>query len=75
MWSFDQRTVDALREETNAAAVSRIREAVQPSGKKSVDAPEVDYLTVEEELKLVRDWSTRAMRLSDHCGFPTNVKA
>ena len=39
------------------------------------DAPkEVDYLTVEEEQKLVGFYCMKAMQFADFCEFPTNVK-
>jgi cyclin H len=36
--------------------------------------PEIDYLSVEEEQKLVGYYCIQAIKLADFCNFPTNVK-
>ncbi|KAI9824738.1 MAG: hypothetical protein M1832_001564 [Thelocarpon impressellum] len=77
LWSFTPEALASLRASTNALAAERVRAAMErdQSSKTSKDAKETDCLTVDEELKLVRFYCSKAMDLADFCGFPTNVKA
>jgi cyclin H len=86
LWSFTPATLASLRSSTNANAGERVK-AAKKRGKVSIKVEhedekkaisesekDIDYLTVEEELKLVGYICVKTMELADHCGFPTNVK-
>lgn len=55
-------TSEAERSGTPAATSAPIRDG------------EVDFLTPDEELKLVRFYCQQALQLGDHLGLPTDVK-
>jgi cyclin H len=73
LWSFTPTDLQALRTTTNQFAADRVREAVR----RDREAPEgeVDYLTVEEERKLITFFCRQTIQLADHLKLPTDVKA
>ena len=78
LWSFTRESLASLRSTTNLLATESVRAAIKSSliSSRVDDAPEkeVDYLTVEEEQKLVGFYCVKAMQFADFCEFPTNVK-
>jgi cyclin H len=78
LWSFSTDGLSKLRSKTNALAASRVRAAIQRSngatGNIESSRKEIECLTVEEELKLVGYYCTKAMDLADLMHFPTTVK-
>ena len=77
LWSFTADSLAEFRATTNSLASHHVREALRRAGSNGDDAESangVDCLTVEEELKLVRFYCDRAMKLADFCEFPTNIK-
>ncbi|TQS35018.1 hypothetical protein Golomagni_04576 [Golovinomyces magnicellulatus] len=91
LWSFSPKTLLELRQTTNKTAADRVREAVRRarearnslidsniSSKQSgnnVSDEEFDFLTVEEELKLLVFYCRQTIQLGDHLGLPSDVKA
>ena len=82
LWSFTEESLVSLRSTTNSLAATRVRAAIQRShsnneeGDRSTEGEDeqTDYLTVEEEQKLVGFYCVKAMDFADFCDFPTNVK-
>lgn len=90
LWSFTAESLSAQRLRTNTLAAEGVRAAIQgvPSARavtktqgdesksgSSANHPEaVDFLSVEEEQKLVGHYCSQAIKLADFCDFPSNVK-
>ncbi|POS82502.1 hypothetical protein EPUL_004237 [Erysiphe pulchra] len=88
LWSFSPQALYELRRVTNQTAADRVREAfrraraaqnssgeteeIHGTGKKEQD---VEYLTVEEELKLLAFYCRQTLQLGDHLNLPSDVKA
>ncbi|RKF79546.1 Cyclin CCL1 [Golovinomyces cichoracearum] len=90
LWSFSPSALLELRQTTNKTAADRVREAVRRArearnsltdSKKTSKQPgnvvsdeEFDFLTVEEELKLLVFYCRQTIQLGDHLGLPSDVK-
>ncbi|KAG0646767.1 Cyclin CCL1 [Hyphodiscus hymeniophilus] len=70
------RVREAVRRSREARAVSSTETSDAERGRSVSAAPEgeVDCLTVEEELKLVRFYCRQTSQLGDHLKFPSDVK-
>ncbi|KAI6246210.1 Cyclin CCL1 [Erysiphe necator] len=88
LWSFSPQALYELRRVTNQSAADRVRDACQrarvaqnSSGERenlaetSEKEQEVEYLTVEEELKLLSFYCRQTLQLGDHLNLPSDVKA
>lgn len=78
LWSFSPEQLAAQRETTHELALARARQyATEQNGSYSEafkdDIPE--YLTKEEELRLVQRYCELIRTTSDHLKWPTNIKA
>lgn len=87
LWSFSPQALYELRRVTNQSAADRVRDACQrarvaqnSSGERenlaetSEKEQEVEYLTVEEELKLLSFYCRQTLQLGDHLNLPSDVK-
>lgn len=77
-WSFTESALANLRASTNSLATQKLRDAVKrlrAQEGKPESGEDVECLTVEEEQKLLNFYCSKAIELSDFCGFPTAVKA
>lgn len=68
LWSFTQSNLQELREKTNSLA----RQQIAP--RLSTDPPP-DFLTAEEELKLVRFFTIELIRAAQFCELPTEIRS
>ncbi|RKF63654.1 Cyclin CCL1 [Erysiphe neolycopersici] len=88
LWSFSPQTLYELRRVTNKTAADRVRDAFRraraaqnPAGETEETAvtlkkeQDVEYLTVEEELKLLAFYCRQTLQLGDHLNLPSDVKA
>ncbi|KAL9116840.1 MAG: hypothetical protein Q9187_006630 [Circinaria calcarea] len=89
LWSFTEDSLASLRATTNSLAAARVKDAIQRLHAKdgmeydmegdgisnSINQRDVDCLTVEEELKLVSFYCSKAMEFAKFIAFPTNVMA
>lgn len=89
LWSFSPESLAALRRKTHDIALERARGytgqqhqangvtngdgAVQQNG--VADSEGIEYLTEEEELRLVQRYCDQIRSTSDHFKWPVNVKA
>lgn len=69
LWSFSPESLAALRRKTHDLAIERARQYANG------DSEAVQYLTHEEELRLVQRYCDQVRSTSDHFKWPVNVKA
>jgi cyclin H len=78
-WSFTPSSLAAQRTTTNRLAAARVRDAIRRARHKTgthdaSTSEEVDCLTEEEELKIIRFYCEQTMALADFCELPSNIK-
>ena len=74
LWSFNKTQLAAIRAATNQNAVVRAREAKRRARSEASEESTEEYLTVDEELKLIEYYCSKTMELADFLGVPSNVK-
>ena len=78
-WSFTRAQLADQRLRINLQATERVKanlarvRAQRAHDALDIDAAEVTCLTADEELKIVDEFSVRAIALGNHYSFPLNV--
>ncbi|KAJ9631854.1 hypothetical protein H2203_000254 [Taxawa tesnikishii (nom. ined.)] len=72
LWSFSPEKLASLRRDTHGTAIARAREHLaEESG---TDAANVQFLTLDEEVRLVQRYCSTLSVTCDHLKFAANVK-
>lgn len=79
VWSFSPESLAELRAKTHQIAVERIERqrkqgADGVSSSSGKEGEQLDYLTEEEELRLVQRYCDMIRATNDHLNWPANVK-
>lgn len=82
VWSFSPERLAELRAKTHQIAVERIERqrtrgangAIEGQENGQYDGEKPDYLTEEEELRLVQRYCDMIRATNDHLNWPANVK-
>lgn len=80
LWSYSPEALRELRKETNRLAILKLRRSLNKTQRSIEGQPEAhedeepEFLTPEEELKLVGRYCNVLMEFSDTLELPTNVK-
>lgn len=75
LWSFSPAKLASLRSQTYDLARQRVRESIASSGTSNGGVPGPDFLSQEDELRLIQRYCTQISSTSDHFKFPATVKA
>lgn len=76
VWSFSPESLAARRRKTHEIAIERIERQRNhgANGASNGEQEKVDYLTEEEELRLVQRYCDMIRVTNDHLNWPANVK-
>ena len=80
LWSFSPESLASLRKKTHDLAIERGRRYVGQNGVGNgevnghSDGDQIEFLTEEEELRLVQRYCDQIRSTSDHFKWPINVK-
>jgi len=75
LWSFSPAKLASLRSQTYDLARQRVCESIASSGTSNGAVPGPDFLSQEDELRLIQRYCTQVSSTSDHFKFPATVKA
>lgn len=73
LWSFTPAKLASLRSQTYDLARQRVRESTASTSNGGI--PDQDFLTQEDESRLIQRYCTQISSTSDHFKFPASVKA
>src|SRR4051794_8541616 len=68
LWSFTRSNLQELRSKTNSLAQQQIAPRLKAD-------PPPDFLTAEEELRLVRFYPIELIRAAQFCELPTEIRS